>query len=110
MILVTAVGHLGKDAEVKQLGNTNLLEFSIASTKKGYTTSDGSVIPDVTTWINVKKWKGEGLAPYLKKGDKIVVSGDLEIREHEGKYYTSIIAQNIEFMSKRESNSEQPPF
>lgn len=105
MITVQAIGNLGKDSEVKQVGDTNLLEFSIASTKKGYTNNSGQTIPDVTTWINVKKWKGEGLAPYLKKGDKVAVFGELEIREHEGKYYTSIIANAIEFASKKQDDT-----
>ena len=106
MITIQAIGHIGRDAEVKQVGDTNLIEFSLASTKKGYTTSNGKQIDDVTTWINVKKWKGEGLAPYLKKGSKIAVFGELEIREHDGKYYTSIIAQHIEFASKKEETSD----
>lgn len=101
-----ATGNLGKDAEVRQVGNTNIISFSIASTKKGYTKQDGTVVDDVTTWINVQKWKGEGLAPYLTKGVRVAVSGEVEIREHEGKYYTTLIAQDIEFMSKKDDNSD----
>lgn len=108
MITVQAIGNLGNDADVKQVGDTNLLEFSLASTKKGYTTNTGNTIPDVTTWINVKKWKGEGLAPYLKKGDRVAVFGELEIREHEGKYYTSIIAHAIEFAGKKQNDTDIP--
>lgn len=103
MIKVTATGNLGGDAEVRQVGNTNVISFNIASTKKGYTKSDGTVVDDVTTWVTVKKWKGEGLAPYLTKGMKVTVHGDLEIREHEGKYYTSIIANEIDLMSKKDN-------
>lgn len=108
MLKVFATGNLGSDAEVRQVGNTNVVSFNIASTKKGYTKQDGSVVDDVTTWVTVKKWKGEGLAPYLTKGIRVAVSGELEIREHEGKYYTSIIAQEIEFMSKKDDNSDVP--
>lgn len=108
MIKVFATGNLGSDAELKQVGNTSVVQFNIASTKKGYTKQDGTVVDDVTTWINVKKWKADGLAPYLTKGVRVAVSGELEIREHEGKYYTSIVSHDIEFMSKRDNNSDAP--
>ena len=40
-------------------------------------------------------------------GTAVVVSGDLEIREHEGKYYTSITAYELEFAgSKNEQKTE----
>lgn len=111
MIKIFATGNIGKDAEVKHVGDTNIVSFSIASTKKGYTKQDGTVIEDITTWLNVRKWKAEGLAPYLTKGTKVSIHGDLEIREHEGKYYTTLIASEIEFNSNKGNNqTEEVPF
>lgn len=108
MIKVFATGNIGQDAEVKQVGETNVVQFSIASTKKGYTKQDGTVIQDATTWLNVKKWRAEGLAPYLTKGTKVAVFGELEIREHDGKYYTSLIAHEIELMGGKKEDSDIP--
>ena len=42
----------------------------------------------------------------LKRGTKVAVSGELEIREHEGKYYTSAIVYELEFMSKPEQKEQ----
>jgi len=100
MIKVFAIGNIGKDAETKKISDENsVTSFSIASSKK---------IKDevVTTWINCKKWNAGKLADYLLKGTKIAVTGELEIREHEGKYYTSIIVHELEFCGSRQDKSE----
>jgi single-strand DNA-binding protein len=101
MIKVTASGNIGKDAEVRTINdNSSVTTFSIASTKK----VKGE---DKTTWLNCQKWNSDKLAPYLKKGTKVILSGDLEIRENEGKYYTTLNVWDLEFGSKPQTNNEQ---
>lgn len=95
MIKIYASGNIGKDAEVKEFGENTVTSFSIASNKK----IKGE---DVTTWLNCKKWNAGNLSQYLTKGTKVIVSGDLEIREHEGKYYTSCIVFDLEFAGTKE--------
>ena len=110
MIKIFATGNIGKDAELKEINEDfSVIEFSIASNKK----VKGE---DVTTWLNCKKFNSPKLTPYLIKGTKVALSGELEIREHEGKYYTSMIVYELEFMSKPQNTvqattptNEQPP-
>ena len=99
MIKVTAAGNIGKDAELKTISNDlSVTTFSIASNKK----IKGE---DVTTWLMCRKWNSDKLTPYLTKGTKVIVSGDLEIREHEGKYYTTLNVYELEFAGKPEQQS-----
>lgn len=104
MIKVTAIGNLGKDAEVKNFGENNVVTFSIASTKK----VKGE---NVTTWLNCQKWNAEKLAQYLTKGTKVAVIGDMEVREHDGKFYTQVNVNEIEFVGggeKKPANQDAP--
>ena len=93
MIKVFATGNLGKDAETKTVGEHKVTTFSIASNKK----IKGE---KVTTWVNCQIWNREKLAPYLQKGVNVSVAGDLEIREYEGKYYTTINVNDLSFGSQ----------
>lgn len=100
MIKVQAVGNLGKDAEIKQINSElSVVNFSIASNRK---TKDGKE----TIWLNCNKFKADNLAPFLKKGTKVFVSGDLEIRKVEDKYYTSVNVRDLEFCGGEKSESE----
>ena len=90
MIKVFATGRIGKDAETKTFGENTVTQFSIASTKKFKD-------KETTTWLNCQKWNAGRLAEFLVKGTKIEVAGELEIREHEGKYYTTLNVTDLEF-------------
>ena len=56
-----------------------------------------------TLWFECSLWgaRGEALAQYLVKGGKVVVSGDLFTREHEGKTYLSIRADSVRLMGSK---------
>lgn len=114
MIKITATGNLGKDAQVRQAGNDNsVCQFSIASTKKGYTTKNGVIVEDKTTWIDVQKWNVGRLSDYLKKGQKVAISGEYEVNEHDGKRYPFINADTIELLgsnpTQNQGGSSQAP-
>ena len=66
MLNITAHGNLGKDPEVKQVKDTQVAEFSLAS-RTG---------KDETTWINCAVWgaRAEVVAKYLYKGAKVTVA------------------------------------
>lgn len=101
MISVTISGRVGQDAKELESGCV----FSIASTKRGFTTKNGTVVPDKTIWMKVFAHKN--LAPHIKKGDYISVYTDfLNTEIYESKVNLSCNALNIEFGPKQESNSE----
>jgi len=74
----TVTGRIGKDAEVKQVGDGTVTEFSLA-------VDSGFGERRVTTWVRVSGWgkRFEAVAAYLLKGKQIAVSGELTNREYE---------------------------
>jgi len=77
MLNITAHGNLGKEPEVKQVKDTQVAEFSLAS-RTG---------KDETTWINCAVWgtRADVVAKYLYKGAKVTVVGSGKLRTYEKK-------------------------
>lgn len=94
MIKVSAVGRLCKDAETFTYGAGKVgINFDLACNSYGR---------DEATYIRCKIFNREGLAPHLKMGDQVIINGDLEIRNVDGNYYTSIIVSELEFGAKKQ--------
>ncbi len=102
------IGNLGKNAEVKKVNETYLLKFSVATSEK-YKDKNGEWV-EQTEWHNIDYWsKSDKIAQYLTKGMKVSVEGKIQTKEHEGKYYTSIRAQQVNLlgeMKKAEAKQE----
>jgi len=64
-----------------------------------------------TLWFDCAIWgkRGETLAQYLTKGSKVSVSGELSTREHEGKTYLTIRADQVTLLGggKRDDQGSQ---
>jgi single stranded DNA-binding protein len=116
---ITIVGNIGSDAKL-QYGDsgTGYVRFSVATDKK-YRLPDGSW-GEFTIWFNVtKSGNVEGLAPYLVKGTKVLVSGKLSPDKKSGhpKVFTNkagnadssyeISAGEIILLSKGERKEEE---
>lgn len=72
------IGHLGRDAELKETKAGNLVEFSLAVTNKR---------AQSTAWFRCS-WFGkqaEAVLPYLQKGKAVNVYGELVPREYKAK-------------------------
>lgn len=78
MLNATLIGNLGADAEIKVLNGKEYLTFRVAHTEK-YTKQDGSVV-EQTTWCSCISSSFTKLQPYLKKGSKVFVSGELKLK------------------------------
>jgi len=74
MIKLQIIGHLGKDAEVRNVGDRKVIAFNVAHSDK-YT--DGQGVRQVrTTWVRCSYWTDSvAVAPYLKKGTQVFVEG-----------------------------------
>ncbi len=91
MLNLTLAGNLGRDAEHKSTqSGQELCSFPVA-VSVGYGDNKSTV------WVDVTKWgKGaQGLARILTKGSKVAVSGELSMREHNGKTYLQCRADNV---------------
>lgn len=113
MISVTIAGNTGKDAQVKTVGQDTVCSFSVATTRK---------IKDEeqTIWVDVSLWgkRGAALAPYLTKGSKVTVIGELSTREYEGKTYLQVRAYDVALQGGKRDDArngatagvQEPPF
>lgn len=82
MNIATLSGRLGKDAEVKQISDRYVYEFTLA-TDESKKNQDGTWGKE-TTWHNIVLWAGTAkLADMLKQGTQVTVSGRISNRQWE---------------------------
>lgn len=73
---VEIIGLVGKDAEVKDFNNNQVINFSVAVTEKHNE-------KEYTTWYDVSKWgNNTSVAQYIKKGTRIFISGKPTVRAY----------------------------
>ena len=99
MNVFTASGNIGRDAEVRNAGGTSVAGFSLA-VKSGYGDKAQTVWVDCSIW---GKQAESGLVQYLKKGQFVVVTGELGTREHEGKTYVTLRVNNVTLGGKQDA-------
>ena len=108
--VVTLVGRVAQDAEMRQAGETVVSTFSIA-------TSDGFGEKAKTSFFNVSVWgkQAEALTQHLVKGTQVGVTGKLvqeswKTKEGETRYNVKVVASNIQLLGskKSESTSSKP--
>lgn len=99
MQTITVSGNIGKDAETRQAGNDNVCSFSVG-VQQGWGDKKS------TNWFRCNLWgkRGDNLQPYLLKGTKVVVQGELTIGEYQGKAQFDIRVNEVEMMSKGDGN------
>lgn len=101
---LTIAGNIGKSAELRSTGNgEKVAGFSVA-------VDDGFGDKKRTLWFDVSIWgkRAETLAPMLAKGGKVCVTGDLSTREHDGKTYLTLRANDVTLMSARQDRDDEP--
>ena len=70
MVQMQLIGTLGKDAEVKDVDKTKVINFSVA-VNQGYGEKK------TTLWVDAAKFGDKtAVANYLKKGTKVFISGE----------------------------------
>jgi single-strand DNA-binding protein len=75
-----------------------VVKFSVAVNER-YKKQSGEQV-DETEFFNCVVFgkRGETVMNYVTKGMKIYVEGKMKTNEHNGKYYTSLIVNNFEFL------------
>ena len=102
MITVTLAGRLGKDAELRQAGQSNVCSFSVAG-DTGFGNNKQS------HWFNCSLWgaQGQALQPYLVKGQEVVIVGEFSEREYQGKFYKELRVNSIKLMGSKPQQQGQ---
>jgi single-strand DNA-binding protein len=108
------IGNVGKDPEIRYLDkDVAVANFTMATTERGYTLQNGTVVPDRTEWHNIVAWKGLATLAekYIKKGTQIYVEGKITTRawEKDGvkRYTTDIVADTISLLGRKPENGSQ---
>ena len=105
------MGNIGGEPQLRTVGNTSVLSFSIATSEK-YKDRDGELI-EKTQWHNIQMWGKDKLAEHLRKGMKVLVHGQIEYREYttdqgEVKKATDIKCWDLEFCEPKRSHDDEP--
>lgn len=110
---VKLIGNVGKDPEVKYTGSGKAVaKFSIA-TNESHKNNDGDWEEKVE-WHNVVAWEklAEIVGQYVKKGEKVYVSGKLTTRSWddktsgEKKYMTEIVAKDVILLGAKDKTGD----
>lgn len=101
---ITIAGGVGRDAVIRttQQGD-KVAGFSVA-------VDEGRGQDKTTIWFDVSIWgkRAEALAQYLTKGSRVTISGDLGTREHEGRTYLTVRADQITLMGGGKRDDSEP--
>ena len=102
---ITIAGNIGKSAEARRTPNGDAVtSWSLAVEER-----KGS--EKRTIWFDCSLWgkRGESLAPYLTKGGKVAVSGELSTREHDGKTYLTVRAEQVTLLGGGQDTPRNDP-
>jgi len=112
---VILIGNVGADPEVKTMDSgTMVANFNLA-TSETYKDKQGQKVV-TTEWHRIVAWNklAEILEKFVKKGQMLYVEGKIKTREYEkdGRkvYITEILADSIQMLGKKESETNDNPF
>lgn len=100
---ITIAGNIGKDAVTRTTqGGDKVTGWTVAVEERNGQDKR-------TIWFDCTLWgkRGETLAQYLTKGGKVSVSGELSTREHEGKTYLTVKADQVTLLGGGEQGKPQ---
>ncbi len=93
-----------------------MANFTLATTERGYTAANGTVVPDRTEWHNIVLWRGlaEVAEKYVRKGAKLYIEGKIRTRSYDDasgnkRYVTEIYAENMELLDRKPEGQQGPP-
>lgn len=111
---VILIGNVGKDPDVRYFDSgAAVANFPLATSERGYTLANGTVVPERTEWHNVVVRRD--LVPFVekwvKKGSGLYVEGKIRTRSYDDqtgvkRYVTEIHADRVEFYSTGTGNRD----
>ena len=112
--IVVVTGNLTRDPELRQAGSTSVLQLGIAVNDR---IKENDEWVDRPNFFDVIVWgkHGESLSKMLSKGQKVTISGRLrwsswENNEGEKRSKVEIVANDVEFMSRKSDAPAADPF
>lgn len=108
MTKVLLIGNLTRDPELTETpGGVPVCRFAVAVNRFSGQEERQTDFYNVTAWRRL----GETVARYTKKGHKIAVYGDLQIRQYEGndgvrRTSVDVVAQDVEFLTPKQQSGD----
>ena len=102
MKAITIAGNVTRDAELRRTqSGQSVAGFAVAV--NGYENGEKT-----TTFFDVSVWgkRGEAVTQFATKGSKICVTGELGTREHNGKTYLTVRANDFTPMGGGQSGGQ----
>lgn len=104
---VILIGNVGRDPDIRYFdNNVAVANFPLATSERGYTLANGTVVPERTEWHNivVRRDLVAFVEKWVKKGSGLYVEGKIRTRNYDDaagnkRYVTEIYADRIEFYS-----------
>src|SRR3989304_8088987 len=106
------VGRVGKDPDVRTLGDgIKVASFSLATWEK-YKNKSGELVEE-TTWHNISCFRNlaEVVEKYVKKGEMLYLEGKIKNRSYDDKegrkiYVTDIVADTMKMVGGKKEESQ----
>lgn len=104
----TFSGNLGGDAIIKDTAGKKVMEFSVG-------VAIGTKDNPQTQWVKCSKWSEKtALAPYLLKGTKVIVYGDVNIQTYVNQSGATVanltlIVDNVELVGGKQTDNVAQP-
>jgi single-strand DNA-binding protein len=99
------VGNVGKDPVTKQVGESTVCNYTLATTDRRFKDADGK---PRTEWHNITAWGklAEITAQYVTKGQLLYIEGRIQTRSWvddagNKRYVTDVIADQMEMLGGR---------
>ncbi len=104
---VMLIGYVGRDPDVRYIDQgRGVANFPLATSERGYTLPNGTVVPERTEWHNIVVWGNQVpfVERYVKKGSGVYVEGKMRTRSYDDasgtkRYVTEIYADRVEFFN-----------
>ena len=111
---IILIGRVGKDPEGHALQDgTSVVNFTLATSER-YRDKNTGEQKESTEWHSITCWRGcADLANnYVRKGQLLYIEGKIHNRSYQDRdgvtrYKTEVIAETIDFLSKREDTEKQ---
>lgn len=109
--VVTVLGRLTRDVELKQTNGGTVARFSLAN---GYRKKQGNEYVEATNFIDCVAFgkTGEAIQKYVSKGQRLLVSGALRWSswESDGRKHSKleVLVESFNFIERKESAQSGP--
>lgn len=114
---VLLIGNVGRDPDVRYFDNgAATASFPLATSERGYTLSNGTVVPERTEWHNIVARRDQAafVEKWVRKGSGLYVEGKIRTRSYDDqagikRYVTEVYADRVEFFSMGSRNADTSP-